>query len=299
MVGLDARRPAGARAVRAGGRERSAGATRIGFLVRAGVLGLLASLWWVVPVLVHVHYGINFLQYTEQPATIWGTNSLTESLRLMGYWTSYLGVGFGINRPFSTDASTLLFNPLVIAASLLMPALAVAGFVRARRISYAPAAAAARGRRRADRDGGLPRRDAGARDDGVDLSSTSSCSASCARPTRRRRWSRSGWRGCSGSGCARRSPGRARRATRLAVRARPIAIPVAAGRADRVRLAAADPRLGDRHPAVVHAASRSLAPGRRRTSTATCPPTAGRWSCPARSSPTTTGAGRWTRCSRG
>ncbi|MDQ6731907.1 MAG: alpha-(1-_3)-arabinofuranosyltransferase, partial [Actinomycetota bacterium] len=95
-------------------------------------------LWWVVPVLVHVHYGINFLQYTEQPATIWGTNSLTESLRLMGYWTSYLGVGFGINRPFSTDASTLLFNPFVVTASLLLPALAVAGFVRARRISYAP-----------------------------------------------------------------------------------------------------------------------------------------------------------------
>ena len=110
----------------------------IGFLIRAGFLSLIASLWWVVPVLVHVHYGINFLQYTEQPATIWGTNSLTESLRLMGYWTSYLGVGFGINRPFSTDASTLLFNPFVVGASLLLPALAVAGFVRARRISYAP-----------------------------------------------------------------------------------------------------------------------------------------------------------------
>ncbi|MEO8967413.1 MAG: alpha-(1-_3)-arabinofuranosyltransferase family protein [Solirubrobacteraceae bacterium] len=110
----------------------------LGFLVRAGALSLIASLWWVVPVLVHVHYGINFLQYTEQPATIWGTNSLTESLRLMGYWTSYLGVGYGINRPFSTDASTLLFNPFVVTASLLLPALAVAGFVRARRISYAP-----------------------------------------------------------------------------------------------------------------------------------------------------------------
>jgi len=110
----------------------------LGFLVRAGALSLIASSWWVVPVLVHVHYGINFLRYTEQPATIWGTNSLTESLRLMGYWTSYLGVGYGINRPFSTDASTLLFNPFVVTASLLLPALAVAGFMRARRISYAP-----------------------------------------------------------------------------------------------------------------------------------------------------------------
>ncbi|HEY6526777.1 MAG TPA: alpha-(1-_3)-arabinofuranosyltransferase family protein, partial [Solirubrobacteraceae bacterium] len=89
-----------------------------GFLVRAGVLGLLASLWWIVPVLVHVKYGIDFLQFTEQPGTIWGTNSLTESLRLMGYWTSYIGVGFGVSRPFFSDGGTLLFSPLVVGASL-------------------------------------------------------------------------------------------------------------------------------------------------------------------------------------
>jgi arabinofuranan 3-O-arabinosyltransferase len=110
----------------------------IGFLARAAVLGVLASLWWIVPLLVHVRYGIDFLQFTEQPATIWGTNSLTESLRLMGYWTSYIGVGFGISRPFFSDGATMLFNPLVVGASLLIPALAVVGFVRARRLSYAP-----------------------------------------------------------------------------------------------------------------------------------------------------------------
>ncbi len=109
-----------------------------GFLARVALLSLLASVWWIVPLLVHVRYGIDFLQFTEQPATIWGTNSLTESLRLMGYWTSYIGVGFGINRPFFSDGATLLFNPLVVGASLLLPALAVAGFVRARRLSYAP-----------------------------------------------------------------------------------------------------------------------------------------------------------------
>ena len=109
-----------------------------GFLARLGVLSVLASLWWIVPVLVHVRFGIDFLQFTEQPGTIWGTNSLTESLRLMGYWTSYIGVGFGVNRPFFSDGATLLFNPLVVGASLLLPALAVAGFVRARRLSYAP-----------------------------------------------------------------------------------------------------------------------------------------------------------------
>ncbi len=122
--------------------EPAIGAVRwrdaLGFLIRVGVLGLLASLWWIVPVLVHVRFGINFLQFTEQPGTIWGTNSLTESLRLMGYWTSYIGVGFGVNRPFFSDSATLLFNPLVVGASLLIPALAVLGFVRARRLSYVP-----------------------------------------------------------------------------------------------------------------------------------------------------------------
>ena len=52
-------------------------------------------------VLVHAPYGLDFLPFTEQPGTIWGTTSLSESLRLMGFWTSYIGVGFGgeLRRP--------------------------------------------------------------------------------------------------------------------------------------------------------------------------------------------------------
>jgi arabinofuranan 3-O-arabinosyltransferase len=109
-----------------------------GLLLRVGILGVLASLWWIVPLIVHVRYGIDFLQFTEQPATIWGTNSSTESLRLMGYWTSYIGVGFGVLRPFFSDGTTMLYNPWVVGASLLLPGLALAGFVGARRRSYGP-----------------------------------------------------------------------------------------------------------------------------------------------------------------
>ena len=108
------------------------------FLVMAGVLSVLASLWWIVPLLVHVRYGIDFLQFTEQPGTIWGTGSVTENLRLMGYWTSYIGVGFGVTRPYFSDGLTMMFNPLVVGASLLLPAFAIAAFVRARRLSYGP-----------------------------------------------------------------------------------------------------------------------------------------------------------------
>ena len=109
-----------------------------GFLLRMGVLAVPASLWWIVPLFVHVRYGIDFLQFTEQPRSIWGTNSVNESLRLMGYWTSYLGYGYGVTRPLFDDSPTLLYNPLVVGASLLLPALAVAGFLWTRRYRYGP-----------------------------------------------------------------------------------------------------------------------------------------------------------------
>ena len=38
-----------------------------GFLVRVGILGVLGSLWWIVPAARPRAYGIDFLQFTEQP----------------------------------------------------------------------------------------------------------------------------------------------------------------------------------------------------------------------------------------
>ena len=89
---------------------------------------------------MHAGYGIDFLQFTEQPRTIWGTNSAPEALRLMAYWTSYIGVGFeGADKPLlHASRGRMLFNPLVVGASLLLPAIAVAGFVWTRRLRYAP-----------------------------------------------------------------------------------------------------------------------------------------------------------------
>ncbi|HEY2636873.1 MAG TPA: alpha-(1-_3)-arabinofuranosyltransferase family protein, partial [Solirubrobacteraceae bacterium] len=110
-----------------------------GLLARIGVLGILASLWWIVPLLVHVRYGIDFLQFTEQPRSIWATNSVTEALRLMAYWTSYIGFGFyGTSRSLFSDSGTMLFNPFVVGASLLLPALAVGAYVAVRRHRYGP-----------------------------------------------------------------------------------------------------------------------------------------------------------------
>ncbi|MHB1570310.1 MAG: alpha-(1-_3)-arabinofuranosyltransferase domain-containing protein, partial [Solirubrobacteraceae bacterium] len=99
----------------------------------------LTSVWWAVPLIVQSHYGLNFLQFTEQVGAIWATTSLSESLRLMGYWPSYLGQGYA-NRllPYYQDSGTLLFDPAVVVASLLVPALALAGYRWTRRWSYGP-----------------------------------------------------------------------------------------------------------------------------------------------------------------
>ncbi|MGI8713763.1 MAG: alpha-(1-_3)-arabinofuranosyltransferase domain-containing protein [Solirubrobacteraceae bacterium] len=98
-----------------------------------------ASVWWVAPLLVQSRYGLNFLAFTEQVGAIWGTTSLTEGLRLMSYWPSYLGVGFGDRLlPYFNDSPTMLFNPAVVLSSLLVPALALGGYAWTRRRRYAP-----------------------------------------------------------------------------------------------------------------------------------------------------------------
>ncbi len=103
----------------------------------------LVSAWWVVPLLVQSRFGVDFLRFTEQPGTIWSTTSLPESLRLMGYWISYLGVGYGGElRPYFGDGGVLLFSLPVVLAGLLVPALSLTGFAWTRRHPYAPFALA-------------------------------------------------------------------------------------------------------------------------------------------------------------
>src|SRR5215217_2007935 len=97
------------------------------FALRAGVCVGVTSLWWVAPVAAHALFGHDFLPFTEQPGVIWSTSSASEVLRLMGYWTTYIGVGYGERVPYTSDAGVLLFSAPVVVASLLVPAAAAAG----------------------------------------------------------------------------------------------------------------------------------------------------------------------------
>ncbi|QEC49566.1 DUF3367 domain-containing protein [Baekduia soli] len=108
-------------------------------LVRLVPMAVLANVWWVVPLAVAGRGAPNFLIFTEQPGTIWSTTTLTESLRLMGFWTSYVGVGYGgVLRPYQGSAPAMLLLLPVVLAGLLVPALALGGFPWTRRWRYAP-----------------------------------------------------------------------------------------------------------------------------------------------------------------
>ena len=110
-----------------------------GFVWRTLLTTVLTSLWWIVPAYVQSSYGIDFLHFTEQPGTIWGTTSATETLRLMSFWLSYVGIGFnGRAIPYFDDQHTLLFSLPVVIATLLVPAAALGGFVWTRRWRYGP-----------------------------------------------------------------------------------------------------------------------------------------------------------------
>jgi len=109
------------------------------FLVRALPLTVLASAWWIAPILVQIGYGVDFLPFTEPAGAIWTSTSMSESLRLMGFWVTYLGVGYGdqLGPAFDT-APTLLGSPGPIVASFAIPGLALAGFAWTRRWRYGP-----------------------------------------------------------------------------------------------------------------------------------------------------------------
>lgn len=108
------------------------------FAARTTVLTLLGAAWWVVPLLVQVLYGADFQQFAEPPTTIWATTSMSESLRLLGFWVLYLGSGFGPLDAELGIAPDYLFKSAVIVATFALPLLGFGGLRLTRRWRYAP-----------------------------------------------------------------------------------------------------------------------------------------------------------------
>ncbi len=96
------------------------------------------SMWWAIPVWLQSKFGADFLSFTEQPSTIWATNSVSESLRLLGYWISYFQIGFGTSRPVVPPTTVYLFAPLLVAASFAVPLVAFGALSRVWKKPYIP-----------------------------------------------------------------------------------------------------------------------------------------------------------------
>ncbi|MEV6316181.1 alpha-(1-_3)-arabinofuranosyltransferase family protein [Streptomyces sp. NPDC051776] len=87
---------------------------------------VLATLWWVVPLLLLGTYGENFMPYVEQADTTTATMSATELLRGAGNWVAYLHFGEAW-LPAGWSVATSL---VVILGSVCAAALGLAGLAR-------------------------------------------------------------------------------------------------------------------------------------------------------------------------
>ncbi|WP_421106715.1 alpha-(1-_3)-arabinofuranosyltransferase domain-containing protein [Streptomyces sp. NEAU-S77] len=87
---------------------------------------LLATLWWVVPLLLLGVYGENFLPYIEQADTTTATMAATETLRGAGNWVAYLHFG----EAWLPGGWTVAASVVAVLGSGLAAALGLAGLAR-------------------------------------------------------------------------------------------------------------------------------------------------------------------------
>lgn len=86
----------------------------------------LATLWWVVPLLLMAAHGENFMPYVEQADTTTATMSATELLRGAGNWVAYLNFG----EAWLPAGWTVATSVLAVLGSAFAAALGLAGLAR-------------------------------------------------------------------------------------------------------------------------------------------------------------------------
>ncbi|GAA4050155.1 DUF3367 domain-containing protein [Streptomyces shaanxiensis] len=87
---------------------------------------ILATAWWVIPLLLLGTYGENFLPYVENSQTTTETMSATEALRGAGNWVAYLHFG----EAWLPAGWTVAASAGVIVCSALAAGLGLAGLAR-------------------------------------------------------------------------------------------------------------------------------------------------------------------------
>ncbi|MFF0299256.1 alpha-(1-_3)-arabinofuranosyltransferase family protein [Streptomyces sp. NPDC004562] len=87
---------------------------------------LLATAWWVVPLLLLGTYGENFLPYVESSQTTTDTMAATEALRGAGNWVAYLHFG----EAWLPAGWTVASSAVVVVCSALAAGLGLAGLAR-------------------------------------------------------------------------------------------------------------------------------------------------------------------------
>lgn len=87
---------------------------------------LLATSWWLVPLLYQGRYGFNFLPYIEQAANTTQTMSAAAALRGSGNWVAYLNFG----QPWLTAGSVMVGSAWAVAGGTVAAAAGLAGLAR-------------------------------------------------------------------------------------------------------------------------------------------------------------------------
>ena len=87
---------------------------------------VLASAWWLVPLVLQAKYSFNFLPFVEQATTTTATMSGAAFLRGAGNWTAYLNFG----QPWLQAGWVMVAYPLAIMAAAIAAATGLVGLSR-------------------------------------------------------------------------------------------------------------------------------------------------------------------------
>jgi arabinofuranan 3-O-arabinosyltransferase len=88
-----------------------------------GAAVVMATAWWVLPLLLQGKYAFNFLPYIEQAVTTTGTTSAAATLRGAGNWTAYLNLG----TPWLPAGWAMVSTPMAIIAGAIAGACGLYG----------------------------------------------------------------------------------------------------------------------------------------------------------------------------